>query len=146
MLARRPLSEGEVALRLEIRGVPAPEAGAAIRRLRELGLLDDPGLCRHLARSYQEGRRYGPSKIARALAARRFPRELVEAALREIASPGAVAEAAAHALRKRFREGIPPGREGAARAYRFLAGRGFPPDACRGALGKRPDGPPEGGD
>ena len=144
MLARRPLSEQEVAIRLSGKGVPDAEAAAALSRLRELGLLNDADLCRRLARSYQEGRRYGPVKIARALAARRFPRELVEAAVREVASPGAVAEAARLALGKRFRAGIPPGKEGAAKAYRFLAGRGFPPDACREAIGRRSAEFPEG--
>jgi regulatory protein len=144
MLARRPLSEGEVADRLERKGVPGPEAAAAVARLRDLGLLDDQDLCRRLARSYQEERRYGPAKIARTLAARRFPRGMVVSALREVAFPGAVAEAAAQALRKRFREGIPPGRAGSAKAYRFLAGRGFPPDACRAAIGRRSAEYPEG--
>ena len=137
MLARRPLSEGEVARRLARKGVAEGEIPAVLARLRELGLVEDAALCRRLARSYQEDRRYGPAKIAWKLAARLFPRELVEDALREVASPGAVAEAAAIALRKKFREGIPPGREGAAKAYRFLAGRGFPPDACRAAVGRR---------
>lgn len=137
MLARRPLSEGEVALRLGRKGVAGDEIPPVLSRLRELGLVDDDALCRRLARSYQEDRRYGPAKIAWKLSSRRFSRVLVEEALREIASPGEVAEAAASALRKKFREGIPPGREGAARAYRFLAGRGFPPDACRAAVGRR---------
>ena len=137
MLARRPLSEGEVALRLVRKGLAEDEIPAVLSRLRELGLLEDAALCLRLARSYQEDRRYGPAKIASKLAARRFPRDLVQDALREVSSPGAVAEAAASALRKKFREGIPPGRDGAAKAYRFLAGRGFPPDACRAAVGQR---------
>ena len=146
MLARRPLSEGEVAIRLAGKGVPPPEVSRTVARLRELRLLDDESLCRQLARSWQEGRRYGPAKIARNLAARRFPRGMVEAALREVASASAVAEAAVAALRKRFRDGIPPGRENAARAYRFLAGRGFPPDVCRDAVGLRDFRNPEGDD
>jgi regulatory protein len=146
MLARRPLSEAEVALRLAGKGVPAGEVAGTLARLRELGLLDDAALCRQLARSYLEGRRYGPAKIARNLAARRIPRGLVEAALREVASPDGVAEAAAAALRKRYRGGIPPGRENAARAYRFLAGRGFPPEVCRSAVGRRASDTPEGDD
>ncbi|MFA6147388.1 MAG: regulatory protein RecX [bacterium] len=137
MLARRPLSEGEVAVRLARKGVAEVEIPAVLSRLRELGLLEDAALCRRLARSYQEDRRYGPAKIAWKLTQRRFPRELVEEALREVASPGAVAEAAVIALRKKFREGIPPGREGAVKAFRFLAGRGFPLDACRAAVGRR---------
>ena len=137
MLARRPLSEGEVALRLARKGVPEGEIPAVLSRLRELGLVDDAALCRRLARSYQDERRYGPAKIAWKLASRRFSRDLVDEALREVASPGAVAEAAALALRKKFREGIPQGRDGAAKAYRYLAGRGFPPDVCRAAVGRR---------
>ena len=144
MLARRPLSEGEVALRLARKGVDEGGIPSILSRLRELGLLEDASLCRRLARSYQEDRRYGPAKIAWKLASRRFSRDLVEEALREVASPGAVAEAAANALRKKFREGIPPGREGAAKAYRFLAGRGFPPDACRAAVGRRTTEIPQG--
>jgi regulatory protein len=146
MLARRPLSEGEVALRLSGKGVPEPVVAGTVARLRELGLLDDAALCRQLARIYLENRRYGPAKIARSLAARRFPRDLVEAALREVASGDGVAGAAAAALRKKYRGGIPPGRENAARAYRFLAGRGFPPEACRAAVGRRASDTPEGED
>ena len=41
------------------------------------------------------------------------------------------------ALSKKFREGIPPGREGTAKAFRFLASRGFSIETCRKALGKR---------
>ncbi len=137
MLARRPLSEGEVALRLARKGCIEADVLRALARLRELRLLDDAALCRQLVRTYQQGRRYGPAKIAWKLAARRFPRGLVEEALREEASPDAVAAAAVAALAKKFRGGIPPGREGEAKAYRFLAGRGFPPDACRNAIGRR---------
>jgi len=137
MLARRPLSEGEVALRLARKGYAEGDVLPTLARLRELRLLDDASLCRQLVRTYQEGRRYGPLKIAWKLAARRFPRDLLEEALREGSSPDAVAEAAAGALGKKFRGGIPPGRDGAVKAYRFLAGRGFPPDACRNAIGRR---------
>jgi len=146
MLARRPLSEGEVAVRLAGKGVPEAEVAGTVARLRELGLLDDAALCRQLAGSWQDARRYGPAKIARNLAARRFPRGLVEAVLREVAPADAVAVAAAAALRKKFMGGIPPGRENAARAYRFLAGRGFPPEVCRAAVGRRASDTPEGDD
>jgi len=137
MLARRPLSEGELAERLARKGIGGAEVPAVIARLRELGWLDDADLCRRLARSFRDDRGYGPAKIAWKLAARRFPRELVDEAVRRIASPEAVAEAAARALRKKFRDGVPPGRDAAAKAYRFLAGRGFPPGACRAAIGRQ---------
>ncbi|MBP2673806.1 MAG: Regulatory protein recX [Deltaproteobacteria bacterium] len=137
MLARRPLSEGEVALRLVRKGHAESDVQPVLARLRDLRLLDDEALCRQLVRSYRETRMYGPAKIAWKLAARGFARPLVEEALREECSPEGVAAAAVQALRKKYRGGIPAGREGAAKAYRFLAGRGFPPDACRKAVGRR---------
>ena len=144
MLARRALSEGEIRGRLGEKGFPGAHAEAAIRRLRELGLADDPGLCGRLAVQYRETRGYGPAKIAWTLRRRGFPRELVEETVGRCCSPEEEIAAAAAALRKKFRGGLPAGREGAARAYRFLAGRGFSPDACRRALGKLPKDIQEG--
>lgn len=137
MLARRPLSEGEVALRLVRKGHAESDVPPVLARLRELRLLDDAALCRQLVRSWREGRMYGPVKIAWKLSARLFPRPVIEEALREECPAEDVEEAAALALGKKFRGGVPAGREGAAKAYRFLAGRGFPPDACRKAVGRR---------
>jgi regulatory protein len=136
MLSRRALSEGEIRGRLKDKGFPPDQVENALVRLGELGLVDDRSLCVHLARSFRDARGYGPLKIAAALRARSLPGELIAAALRE--SDGADEQAAAEsALRRRFRGGIPPGREGAAKAYRFLAGRGFLPETCRKAVGRR---------
>lgn len=133
MLSRRALSEGEILLRLARKGFSDAQAAAALRRLRELGLADDRALCAALVRRYREERRIGPRKIAGMLASRRLPRALIEDALRN-AGPDEELAAARAALAKKFRGGIPPGREGAARAYRFLAGRGFSPESCREAI------------
>jgi regulatory protein len=146
MLARRSLSEGEIRDRLARRGFSDSQAQAAIRRLRELGLADDPGLCGRLARYYRETRGYGPAKIAWTLRARRFPRGIVEEAVRGSCTPEEEAAAASDVLRKKFRGGVPPGREKAARAYRFLAGRGFSPGACLSAIGRLPKDIQEGED
>jgi regulatory protein len=135
MLSRRGLSEGEIRERLSKKGFPRTEASSAIRRLRELELVDDPKLCAQLARAYRETRGYGSAKIVWALRARLFPPDLVEETLRGCSSEEEELAAASAALRKKFRGGLPPGREGAAKAYRFLAGRGFPPTACRKAIG-----------
>jgi regulatory protein len=134
MLARRALSEGEIRERLARREVPAPEIGTVLRRLRDARLVDDRALCADLVRVYREARRYGRLKILRTLRARRFPPGLVEEAMREASSPDGEIEAALAALRKKFREGVPPGREGAAKAFRFLAGRGFLLETCRQAI------------
>lgn len=146
MLARRALSEGEIRDRLVKRGFPEPRASEVICRLRELGLADDPGLCARLALDYRETRGYGPAKIAWTLRARRFPRELVEESVRYSCPPEEEAAAASAVLNKKFRGGLPQGREGAARAYRFLAGRGFSPGACRRAVGRLPKDIREGED
>ncbi|MGE5344741.1 MAG: regulatory protein RecX [Acidithiobacillales bacterium] len=138
MLARRALSAGEVGSRLAAKGFAEPQAAAAVRRLAELGLVDDRTLCRQLARSYRDVRRYGARKTAGALRLRRFPPAMVDEVLREVSSPAEELAAAEAALRKRFRAGLPPGREGAAKAYRFLSGRGFDPDTCRRAIGGLP--------
>lgn len=133
MLSRRALSEGEIRFRLGRKGYGEPEAESALRRLRELGLADDRALCGRLARQYRCDRRWGPGRIAGKLGSRKFPRGLVEEALRGI-RPEEEFSAALEALRRKFREGVLPGREGAAKAYRFLAGRGFSPGTCRRAI------------
>jgi len=127
------LSEGEIRFRLGRKGFGPSESESAVGRLRQLGLADDRSLCGELARHYRCDRRWGPRRIAGTLAARKFPRELIEEAVGAI-RPEEEFSAALEALRRKFREGIPPGREGAAKAYRFLAGRGFPPETCSGAI------------
>jgi len=137
ILARRPLSEGEVTVRLLRKKIPESAIPPVLARLRDLGLLDDPALCRQLVRSYRETRIYGPVKIAWKLISRGFMRSVVEEAMREECAEDDVATAAVLALRKKYPGGIPPGRESALKAYRFLARRGFPPEVCRRAVGER---------
>lgn len=134
MLSRRALSEGEIRSRLAAKGFTEAQAIAALNRLREIGLVDDPALCANLARRYRDVRRLGPRRIAGALFVRKFPRELVEQSVRAVSRPEEEQAAAAAALAKKFRGGIPEGREGAAKAYRFLSRRGFSPGTCRQAI------------
>jgi regulatory protein len=136
MLSRRAVSEGELSRRLAEKGFPLPEAEAAISRLRELGLADDRKLCEGLVRVYRESRRYGRAKIVMALRRRLVPPDIIDDVLRGLSGGDEETEAAAAALSKKFREGVPPGREGAAKAFRFLASRGFSLETCRRALGR----------
>jgi regulatory protein len=134
MLSRRPLSEGEIRFRLAAKGFTKAQAEAALCRLRELGLVDDPALCANLARTYRDVRRLGPRRITGALMLRRFPRDLVEQSVRAVSRPEEALATACAALAKKFRDGIPAQREGTAKAFRFLSGRGFSPEICRQAL------------
>ena len=134
MLSRRALSEGEIRFRLAAKGFTEAQAADGLLRLRELGLVDDQALCADLARTYRDIRRQGPRRIAGALCLRRFPRDLVDQSVRAVFRPGEELAAAASALGKKFRDGIPEGRAGAAKAFRFLSGRGFSPQICRQAI------------
>jgi regulatory protein len=118
------------------KGFPEEEADAALASVRDLGLVDDGELLPRLVRHYAADRGYGPAKVAAVLKGRGFDPAGVAEALRSAFPASDEAGAAAAALRKKFRDGVPPGREGAARAYRFLAGRGFSPSACRAAIGR----------
>jgi regulatory protein len=134
MLSRRALSEGEIRFRLEAKGFAEEQAADVLIRLRELGLVDDRALCANLARDYRDIRRLGPRGVAGKLRLRRFPRDLVEQSVRAAFRPGEEQAAAASALGKKFPDGIPEGRTGAAKAFRFLSGRGFSPPICRQAI------------
>jgi regulatory protein len=137
MLSRRAVSEGELLRRLSEKGFGQADAEATLARLRELGLADDLKLCEALVRSWREGRRYGRAKIAVMLRRRLIPPEIADPVLRGMSAGDEEIEAASAALSKKFRDGVPPGREGFAKAFRFLASRGFAPDTCRKALGRR---------
>jgi regulatory protein len=134
MLSRRALSEGEIRFRLAAKGFPQEQAEDALGRLRELGLVDDRSLCENLARGYRDVRRLGPRRIAVALLLLKFPRGLVEQAVRAVSLPEEELAAASAALGRKFRGEVPGGREGAAKAFRFLSGRGFSPETCRQAI------------
>ncbi len=137
MLSRRAVSEGELLRRLSEKGFARPDSEAALARLRELGLADDRKLCEGLVRVYRESRRYGRSKIVIALRRRLVPQEIIEDVVRVMSGGDEETVAASSALSKKFREGIPPGRDGAAKAFRFLASRGFALETCRKAIGGR---------
>jgi len=137
LLARRALSEGEIGERLAARGFSEGEIAAARERLRELGLVDDRDLALRLARSLRDARGAGPLKVAAALRRRLIPRSLAEEAVRAAFAEGEEFRAAAAALGRRWRGAVLEDRKEAARAYRFLAGRGFSPEACRRAVAER---------
>ena len=144
MLSRRALSEGEIRFRLGAKGFPEAQATEVLGRLRELGLVDDRNLCENLARMYRDARRLGPRRIFGALLLRKFPRHLVEQTVRSVSRPEEDLAAASAALGRKFRGEIPGGREGAAKAFRFLSGRGFSPEICRQAIRELSDDITEG--
>ena len=137
MLSRRSVSEGELLRRLAENGFDSPDLESTLSRLRELGMVDDRKLCEGLVRVYRESRRYGRAKIVMTLRRRLVPQDIVLDVVRGMSGGDEEILAASAALSKKFREGIPPGREGTAKAFRFLAARGFSLETCRKALAIR---------
>jgi regulatory protein len=130
MLSRRDLSEGEIRERLSKKGFPHAESSATIRRLRELGLVDDAKLCARLVRSYRETRGYGSAKIAWALRGRGFLRTWSRN--RPGILPGEEELAAASAaLRKKFRAGSSRVGKGG-QGVPVSRGAGFSPERAGG--------------
>jgi regulatory protein len=130
LLARRPLTAGELEARLVAKGYQARTASGVVDRARELHWLDDDLLAHDRARALR-ARGAGPLRIAADLEARGLPAALIEAAVERSREGRSEAEWAAQALRD---ESLPGG-AAPARAWRLLMQRGFPEDVVAGLLG-----------
>lgn len=127
-LAQRALTEQELRTRLARRDVSTEEAERVISRLRELGYLDDTAL----ARAASDRRGVGASRIRFDLKRRGVDRQTVDAALLTRDPEQERNEAAQ--LVERNRERWLRARDPRARAYGFLARRGFSPDVIWSVL------------
>jgi regulatory protein len=121
LLARRAYAAAELAQRLEAMGYAGETAARTVRRCVEVGWVNDEELARSRAAALR-ARGAGSQKIAADLEGRGVPRLAIDAALaasRGDRSEAAWARAALEAA------GIDPA-TAPARAWRLLAGRGFP--------------------
>lgn len=139
ILARRMYTTAELAEKLRRRGVPEEQARELVDRLVELRLVDDATYAAMYVDSRATAR--GRLGLGRELARKGVPRALIDAQLSEL-TPDAQRAAAAALLRKnewRYRPaaGTAVGPEllrARAKAFAFLARRGFTVDAAQGAL------------
>ena len=131
LLTRAPRTEAELEARLVARGYQQTTAAKTVQRCRELGYVGDERLAHDRARALRE-RGAGSLKIAADLTARGLPEALVDAAVD--ASLEGEPEAT-WARRVLEREGATPG----PRAWRLLAGRGFPEDVVTDVAGDASD-------
>lgn len=127
-LAQRALSEHELRARLHKRDVPDDEAERVVARLRELGYLDDAAL----AKAASEKRFLGTARIRFELKRRGVEREAVDEAL-AARDPQREREEA-RALVERHKDRFARGRDPRARAFAFLARRGYSSDVIWSAL------------
>lgn len=121
MLHRAPMSERELEDRLVAKGYRAATAATAVARCRELGWVGDASFADDRARASRR-RGAGSLKIAAELLARGIPEAMVERVVEASLDGESEATWARRALDASGRGGD------AARAWRFLASRGFPED------------------
>jgi regulatory protein len=132
LLTARPRSRSRLEERLRDAGHPAAEVEAALARVTELGYLDD----RAFARSQAEAllARFSPRAVELKLAALGLPPQLAAEAVAALqADEPALARSI---LEKRFGRGPLEGKA-AAKAARFLLGRGFDEDLVEKLVGVR---------
>jgi regulatory protein len=123
LLAARPRSRAKLRERLLAAGHALAEVDAALARAERIGYLDDRGYARNRADAL--ARTHAPTAIARKLVADGIATELAEEAVARLgADPAALARSL---LEQRFGAGSLD-EKAAARAARFLAGRGFDED------------------
>ncbi|HZN54753.1 MAG TPA: regulatory protein RecX [Candidatus Polarisedimenticolaceae bacterium] len=137
LLARRPLSERELAARLHGRGHDGPGVDDAIRRLTASGAIDDRELARHWLATRAASRGRGRERSLAELEARGVDPAVAASVWREAVEGGDVDEAASLERAVRRRLGPPPGRASRtrlARVYNALLHEGFEPGAIDAAL------------
>jgi len=128
LVSYRPRSERELRERLDRKGFPRPAVEETLRRLRELGLLDDAAFARFWAETRQAARPRSRRLLVGELRQRGVAAEVAEEAVADVSDEAAAYEAASGRMRKISGLEYQPFRE---KLGRFLTGRGFPYDVSR---------------
>jgi len=135
MLARRDHTQRELTLKLRSRGYGRTAIDHALVRCRELGYLDDVKTAAVLT-THLIARGYGPLRIRHALKQRGLDNALIEKNLAICGDEAGQIRRAMNLLNKKSqflsREADPWKRR--QKAYRYLAGRGFPSAVIRQAV------------
>ncbi len=120
LLGKRDYSREELARKLTEKGFDAAQAGEAVDRLAELGLINDESYAGMIVRHYA-AKGFGAARIRQELGRRYVPRELWDAALEELPEQDGTVDAL---LRARLGGGEPDRNE-LRRASEALLRRGF---------------------
>lgn len=136
LLTRRDHTRRELAGKLRHKGFGAGDVDRTIARLNDLGYLDDAKTARIMA-DHLLRKGYGILRIRYSLGQKGLDDEVIEKALGCCGDDAAQVQHARSALEKKRlrleREADPLKRY--QRAYRFLAGRGFPAGIIRQTIG-----------
>ena len=138
LLARAPRSIAEIATQLGRRRFAREAIDATIAALRERGYLDDAALAHRRAEDLLLRRGHGRLRVAYELTRRGVAASVIEDALATVMEGRRDAEFARLALCRKFGHDSRDRLKDAsarARAYRYLIGRGHPPEAVIEVLG-----------
>jgi regulatory protein len=124
LLARRARSEAEMAAELGERGASRSLVRGVLGRLKTLGYIDDRRLAAECAERWKE-RGFGEYRIREQLRRARIEERVADAVTFPFRDER---ERARRELERHFDADEVADRRGIARAARFLAGRGFPPE------------------
>jgi regulatory protein len=134
LLSRRDYTAAELESKLIDKGYDRETASGAVAALASSRIIDDRRVAASHVRTAAAIKGRGRVRIARELAARGVPREIIAAALGEIARDDELASIRKILARKRWPAS--PSRLERQRMYRHLLARGFPADLIGRALGR----------
>ncbi|MCC6764385.1 MAG: RecX family transcriptional regulator [Deltaproteobacteria bacterium] len=135
-LARAAHSEAEVAKHLAARRIAPDLVAATLERLVELGYVDDDALAERRAEELLLRRGAGRLKVAHELTRRGLTDSVVDRAIAGVLEGRSEVALGRAALGRRFGTAAPASRAERSKAFRFLLGRGHPPDIVSEILGE----------
>jgi len=128
-LAARDRSEREIRTRLKTGMFDDATVDRVVKRLYELGYLDDAAIARRWVRNLAAERLMSNRRIEARLADRGLARDVIRSALEEIRQEISEAEAVRRILRREEKRVSRAGTPERQRVVRRLMGQGFPPEA-----------------
>jgi SOS response regulatory protein OraA/RecX len=135
-LARADRTCAEVARHLTERGHDEALVAATLAALAARRALDDDALAERRAEELLLRRGAGALKVAYELTRRGLTDTVIDRAIAGVLEGRSEAALGRTALARRFGGEPPTSRADRARAFRFLTGRGFPPDVVSEILGE----------
>lgn len=135
-LARAARSQAEVTQHLEGLGVGPALVLATLATLTDRGYVDDQALAERRAEELLLRRGSGRLKVAHELTRRGLTDTVIDRAIAGVLENHSEVALGRTALLRRFGEARPGSRAERARAFRFLVGRGHPPDVVTEILGE----------
>ncbi|RLP83112.1 hypothetical protein D9V34_07715 [Mycetocola lacteus] len=133
-LARSALSRAEVITEVERLGLENDGAEAVAERLDELGYLDDAVLAEQLKHSLYDRKGKSRQVVAREMAQRKIPNEVIQDALAEVADDDELSAATALAKKRVGQMSSIDDAAAERRLTGFLARRGYPGSIVREAV------------